>query len=108
MTIMGGAIMPAPTPLPARQRPRRATAAPPQPFGIVDVASDSQHSPYATKSWADVMGYLRASELRFRAEVHLMARRIEGIRGGALTPFEYRSIVVNRVTKLAHRLLPDA
>lgn len=36
-----------------------------------------------------------------------MTRRIAGIRGGALTPHEYRSMVKNRVTKLAHRLLPD-
>lgn len=53
-------------------------------------------------------GYLKARELRFQTEMHLMARRIAGIRGGALTPLEYRSIVVNRVTKLARRLLPDA
>jgi hypothetical protein len=40
--------------------------------------------------------------------MHLIARRIAGIRGGALTPIEYRSIVVGRVSKLARRLLPDA
>jgi hypothetical protein len=54
------------------------------------------------------MGLLEPENCGFRAEVHLMARRSAGIRGGALTPVEYRSIVVNRVTKLAHRLLPDA
>lgn len=52
-------------------------------------------------------GNLKARELRFRTEMHVMARRIAGMRGGALTPFEYRSIVVNRVTKLARRLLSD-
>jgi hypothetical protein len=40
--------------------------------------------------------------------MHVMARRISGIRGGVLTPREYRSMVVNRVAKLARRLLPDA
>jgi hypothetical protein len=51
---------------------------------------------------------LRAKELRFRAEIHMVTRRLAAMRGGALTSVEYRSIVVNRVTKLAHRLLPEA
>jgi hypothetical protein len=51
---------------------------------------------------------LKARELRFRAEMHMMAKRLAAMRGGALTPIEYRSIVVNRVTKLAHRLMPEA
>jgi hypothetical protein len=38
----------------------------------------------------------------------MMARRIAGTRSGELTPGEYQSIVKNRVTKLAHRLLTDA
>lgn len=37
-----------------------------------------------------------------------MTRRIAGIRGGALTPHEYRAMVKSRVTKLARRLVPDA
>ena len=51
---------------------------------------------------------LKAKELRFRAEMHMMAKRLAAMRGGALTSIEYQSVVVNRVIKLAHRLLPEA
>lgn len=51
---------------------------------------------------------LKARELRFRAEMHMMAKRLATMRGGALTSIEYRSVVVNRVAKLAHRLMPEA
>ena len=52
--------------------------------------------------------HLKARELRFRAEMHMMAKRLAAMRGGALTSIEYRSIVVNRVTKLAHRPTSEA
>jgi hypothetical protein len=40
--------------------------------------------------------------------MHMMAKRLAAMRGGALTSIEYQSVVVNRVIKLAHRLLPEA
>lgn len=51
---------------------------------------------------------LKTKELRFRLEMRMLARRLAAMRGGALTSTEYRSIVINRVTKLAQRLLPEA
>jgi hypothetical protein len=51
---------------------------------------------------------LKAKDLRFRAEMHMMSKRLAAMRGGTLTPIEYRSTVVNRVSKLARRLMPEA
>jgi hypothetical protein len=56
----------------------------------------------------EAVSRLKAKELRFRAEMHMMAKRLAAMRGGALTSIEYRSVVVNRVIKLANRLLPEA
>jgi hypothetical protein len=53
----------------------------------------------------DVTSYFKA-DLRLRADVRLMTRRISAMRGGDMTQVEYRSVVAGRVAKLAQRLRP--